>query len=61
MSEGPSWPTGRAVMQQFESLGDNNPYFHFFDQYKDGNHDFDSLDFVNSNHLCVSEVAGKIE
>ena len=54
LSYGPSKATGEAVMQQFKSLGANNPYFHFFDQWLDGNHDYDSLEFLNINHLCAA-------
>jgi uncharacterized protein (TIGR02171 family) len=57
MCEGPSWATGDSVMQQFKALGNNNPYFHFFDQYNNGNPDYDSTDFTNQNHLCTAGAA----
>jgi uncharacterized protein (TIGR02171 family) len=50
--DGPSWATGKAVMQQFESLENGNPYFHFYDAYLDGNHDYTDEDASNWNHLC---------
>jgi uncharacterized protein (TIGR02171 family) len=51
-SSGPSWETGKAVMLQFQSLKNGNPYFHFYDAYLDGNHDYTDADASNSNHLC---------
>jgi uncharacterized protein (TIGR02171 family) len=57
MCFGPSKTTGEAVMQQFQSLGNNNPYFHFFDQFLNGNHDYDSTEFYQCNHLCVTGAA----
>jgi hypothetical protein len=50
---GPSWATGKAVMEQFKSLGNGNPYFHFYDAYLDGNHDYTDEDAANWNHLCT--------
>ena len=50
--DGPSWPTGKAVMAQFQSLGNGNPYFHFYDAYQNGNHDYTDEDAANWNHLC---------
>jgi hypothetical protein len=50
--DGPSWPTGKAVMAQFQSLGNGNPYFHFYDAYQNGNHDYTDEDASNWNHLC---------
>jgi len=54
---GPSKSTGEAVMQQFQSLANNNPYFHFFDQFLNGNHDYDSTEFYQCNHLCPGGAA----
>ncbi len=50
--DGPSWATGIAVMQQFKSLENGNPYFHFYDAYQNGNHDYNDSDAANWNHLC---------
>ncbi|MBN2038387.1 MAG: hypothetical protein JW768_16725, partial [Chitinispirillaceae bacterium] len=53
MIGGPSWPTGRAVVSQLRFLENGNPYYHFYDAYNYGNHDYVSSDYCNSNHLCV--------
>jgi hypothetical protein len=51
-SGGPSWETGKAVMAQFKSLENGNPYYHFYDAYNNGNHDYTDADAINQNHLC---------
>jgi len=47
-----SWPTGEAVMAQVTALQANYPYFHVYDAYQNGNHDYGDSDAANSNHLC---------
>jgi uncharacterized protein (TIGR02171 family) len=48
---GPSWETGRAVMSEYKSLEADNRYFHFYDAYLDGNHDYGDTDAFNWYHL----------
>jgi uncharacterized protein (TIGR02171 family) len=49
---GPSWETGRAVLEQVKALEKTHPYFHVYDAYKDGNHDYTDEDAFDYNHLC---------
>jgi hypothetical protein len=51
---GPSWETGKAVIAQVESLQNQYPYFHVYDAYNDGDHDYADEDAMNWNHLCLS-------
>ena len=48
---GPSWATGRAVVEQLKSLETRYSNFHFYDAYNDGNHDYSDEDAGNWNHL----------
>ena len=50
--DGASWPTGMAVVRQLEALQDSSPYFHFYDAYQNGNHDYTDAEAQNWNHLC---------
>jgi hypothetical protein len=52
--DGPSWPTGRAIMAGFKSLEAESPFIHFYDAYQDGRHDYTDADAQNSNHLCAA-------
>jgi hypothetical protein len=54
---GPSWATGEAVMEQFKSLEAGNPYFHFYDAYRNGEHDYSDAEAGNCNHLCTAGAA----
>jgi uncharacterized protein (TIGR02171 family) len=49
---GPSWKTGKAVLAQIKNLENKYPYFHVYDAYQDGNHDFTDEDAHDFNHLC---------
>jgi hypothetical protein len=49
---GPSWETGKAVLAQIKNLENNHPYFHVYDAYLDGNHDFIDNEAHDFNHLC---------
>jgi hypothetical protein len=49
---GPSWETGMAVVAQIKSLQNEYPYFHVYDAYANGNHDYMDEDAMNWNHLC---------
>ncbi len=46
------WETGKAIMQKFASYETGNPYYHFYDAYKNGNHDYADSEALNWNHLC---------
>ena len=49
---GPSWETGKAVLAQLKNLENNYPYFHVYDAYQDGNHDYTDGEAHDFNHLC---------
>jgi uncharacterized protein (TIGR02171 family) len=49
---GPSWETGRAVIAELKGLETENPYFHLYDAYNFGDHDYTDADAFNWNHLC---------
>lgn len=49
--DGPSWPTARDVLQQIRNIETSNFFFHLYDANNDGNHDYDSLDFIDEYHL----------
>jgi len=49
---GPSWETGRAVLAQLKALEAIYPYFHVYDAYQDGNHDYTDEDAASCNQLC---------
>jgi uncharacterized protein (TIGR02171 family) len=51
-NSGLSWETGRAVMQKFKSFEQLYPYYHFYDAYNDGNHDYADSEATNVSHLC---------
>jgi uncharacterized protein (TIGR02171 family) len=52
--------TGDSIMQKFKSFEQGNPYYHFYDAYNDGNHDYADSDAQNSNHLCPQTGAVKL-
>jgi formylglycine-generating enzyme required for sulfatase activity len=52
LKSGPSWETGRAVLAQLEALQSIYPYFHVYDAYQDGNHDYTDEDAFTDNQLC---------
>ncbi len=54
---GPSWATGKAVVQQLKALEKTYANFHFYDAYDDGNHDYTDADAGNWNHLCYIGAA----
>jgi hypothetical protein len=54
---GPSWETGKEIMEQFKTLGKNNEYFHFYDAYQNGNHDFADAEAFDYSHLCYTGAA----
>jgi uncharacterized protein (TIGR02171 family) len=49
---GPSWTTGKEIVQKLRSLETSHSNFHFYDAYNDGNHDYTDADADNWNHLC---------
>jgi uncharacterized protein (TIGR02171 family) len=54
---GPSWETGRAMIKQVKALESVYPYFHLYDAYNDGNHDYTDTDARDWNHLCSNGAA----
>ncbi len=50
--QGIPWKTGDSIMQKFKSFEQGNPYYHFYDAYNDGNHDYADSEALNWNHLC---------
>lgn len=48
---GPTWESGRALVAQFKSLCAGISNCRFYDANLEGNHDYDSLMFVNEDHL----------
>ncbi|HEX7511655.1 MAG TPA: TIGR02171 family protein, partial [Chitinivibrionales bacterium] len=56
-SGGPSWQTGEAIAEQLKSLETGHPYYHFYDAYQNGNHDFSDDEASNENHLCPAGAA----
>jgi len=54
---GPEWATGHAIMDSLRAYESTHPYFHLYDAYQDGNHDYTSDQFLNANHLCVNGAA----
>lgn len=54
---GPSWETGRAVLAQVKALEKDFPFFHVYDAYQDGNHDYADEDAYECNHLCFNGSA----
>jgi len=62
--EGPSWETARAIIAQLDSLENIYPYFHVYDAYRYGNHDYTDEDAMNWNHLCphgAAKLASRLE
>jgi uncharacterized protein (TIGR02171 family) len=49
---GLSWSTGEAVMEKFGTFEQGNPFYHFYDAYSNGNHDYADSEACNVNHLC---------
>jgi uncharacterized protein (TIGR02171 family) len=54
---GPSWETGKAMIEQVKALESVYPYFHVYDAYNDGNHDYTDADARDENHLCPTGAA----
>ena len=54
---GPSSATGDTIITIFKSLETNNPYFHFYDAYKNGNNDYTDQDAGDYDHLCTIGAA----
>jgi hypothetical protein len=48
---GVMWANYRKLIDTIQALGSEFGNFHFYDAYRDGNHDYDSLDFLNESHL----------
>jgi uncharacterized protein (TIGR02171 family) len=48
---GPSWATGKDVVDRLKSLETTFPNFHFYDAYNNGDHDYTDADAGNWNHL----------
>jgi hypothetical protein len=49
---GISRSTGDSIMQKFKSFEHGNPYYHFYDAYNDGNHDYADSEAANWDHVC---------
>jgi len=49
---GPSWETGRAIVAQLKALETLYPYFHVYDAYQDGNHDYTDAEAASYDILC---------
>jgi uncharacterized protein (TIGR02171 family) len=49
---GPTWDVAHQVMDTLRKLEAQKPYFHIYDAYLDGNHDYTDQDAHNTNHLC---------
>jgi hypothetical protein len=49
---GPSQSTARVIINQFRLLENSNPYFHFYDAYNFGNHNYIESEFYDDFHLC---------
>jgi hypothetical protein len=61
---GPSWTTGRKIMEDMRKLETTHSNFHVYDGYLDGKHDFGDAEAYNWNHLCrtgASRFAGKLD
>jgi hypothetical protein len=61
---GPSWSTGRAIVAEMKSLEAVTPYYHFYDAYQFGDHDYTDADAENTNHLCpagAAKLTGRID
>ena len=56
-NSGLSWQVGEAVMQKFKSFEQGNLYYHFYDAYNNGNHDYADSEAYNVNHLCPKGAA----
>jgi hypothetical protein len=49
---GPGWETGRAIVAQLKALETLYPYFHVYDAYQDGNHDYIDAEAAGYDVLC---------
>jgi hypothetical protein len=49
--KGPSWQTAHDILDTLRKIDFANEYFHFYDANKDGNHDYDSADAYDQNHM----------
>jgi uncharacterized protein (TIGR02171 family) len=56
-ASGLSWQTGEAVMQKFKSFEQAYQYYHFYDAYNNGNHDYADSEAFNASHLCSKGAA----
>jgi len=51
---GPSWATAESVITTIRAWEDTFPgYFHFYDAYRDGNHDYADSEASDCEHLCT--------
>ena len=61
---GPGWETGRAVIAQLKALDDMYPYFHFYDAYLEGNHDYTNGEATSYDRLCpvgAAKLTGRVK
>lgn len=50
---GPTWPAYHAILERFRDLESRNPYFHLYDAYLDGMHDYVEEEAGNWDHLAI--------
>jgi uncharacterized protein (TIGR02171 family) len=52
---GPNWKTADTVITKIKALQDTFPgYFHFYDAYRNGNHDYADSEASDCEHLCAA-------
>ena len=52
------------MMSQLRNLESQYPYFHVYDAYQDGNHDYTDADARDCNHLCsvgAAKLTGRLD
>ena len=54
---GPSWQTAHDILDTLKEIAATNNCFYFYDANNDGNHDYDSADAFDYNHLSVQGAA----
>lgn len=62
--EGPSWQTAHDILDTLKEIASTNDYFHLYDANKDGNHDYDSSDASDENHLSAlgaEKLSGRVD
>jgi uncharacterized protein (TIGR02171 family) len=54
---GPSWQTAHDILDTLRKIGLANSYFHLYEANNGGNHDYDSIDACDENHLSAVGAA----